>query len=129
MNKKIEKPDSEAERIVVFQEQAIRRTWHENTGWFAIVNVAAVLTDFVQPEGYVKDLQRRDKELVKGWGKLLLSFELKQRAVHSVSIALILKAHLPVSEPERAIAGGVASKAAVSLANSCTRKKPKGGKA
>lgn len=30
----------------------------------------AVLTDSVQPEGYVKDLRRRDKELAKGWGQI-----------------------------------------------------------
>lgn len=70
MSKKIEKPDNQAERIVVFQERAIRRSWHENAWWFAIVDVVAVLTDSVQPEGYVKDLLRRDKELAKGWGQI-----------------------------------------------------------
>ncbi len=59
-----------AERIVVFQEKAIRRTWHNEEWWFAIVDVVAVLTDSVQPEGYVKDLRRRDKELAKGWGQI-----------------------------------------------------------
>jgi DNA-damage-inducible protein D len=29
-----------------------------------------VLTDSVQPEGYVKDLRRRDPELAKGWGQI-----------------------------------------------------------
>jgi len=55
---------------VVFQEKAIRRTWHNEEWWFAIVDVVAVLTDSVQPEGYVKDLRRRDKELAKGWGQI-----------------------------------------------------------
>jgi hypothetical protein len=56
--------------MVVFQERAIRRTWHNAEWWFAIVDVVAVLTDSVQPEGYVKDLRRRDKELAKGWGQI-----------------------------------------------------------
>jgi hypothetical protein len=56
--------------IAVFQEQTIRRTWHNEEWWFAIVDVVAVLTDSVQPEGYVKDLRRRDKELAKGWGQI-----------------------------------------------------------
>ncbi len=57
-------------RIVIFQEKGIRRSWHRNEWWFAIVDVVAALTDSVQPEGYVKDLRRRDKELAKGWGQI-----------------------------------------------------------
>ena len=30
--------------------------------------MVGALTDSVQPEGYVKDLRRRDPELTKGWG-------------------------------------------------------------
>lgn len=63
-------PASETDRIVVFQERNIRRTWHNNEWWFAIVDVVAVLSESVQPEGYVKDLRRRDKELAKGWGQI-----------------------------------------------------------
>lgn len=54
--------------LVVFQEKVIRRTGHNEEWWFTIVDVVAILTDSVQPEGYVKDLRRRDKELAKGWG-------------------------------------------------------------
>lgn len=63
-------PGEPAGKIVVFQERSIRRTWHNEEWWFAIVHVVAVLTDSVQPEGYVKDLRRRDKELAKGWGQI-----------------------------------------------------------
>jgi DNA-damage-inducible protein D len=63
-------PNDVATRMVVFQERAIRRTWHNSEWWFAIVDVVVVLTDSVQPEGYVKDLRRRDKELAKGWGQI-----------------------------------------------------------
>ena len=70
MSKKIVDSGTPAERIVVFQEKAIRRAWHNNEWWFAIVDVVAVLTDSVQPDGYVKDLRRRDKELANGWGQI-----------------------------------------------------------
>ena len=45
MNNKITPsiPDSKG-RIVVFQEQAIRRTWHGEEWWFSVVDVCAVLT-------------------------------------------------------------------------------------
>ena len=56
--------------LIVFQEKAIRRTWHQEEWWIAIVDVVAGLTDSVQPEGYVKDLRRRDKESGKGWGQI-----------------------------------------------------------
>ena len=32
--------------------------------------MVGVLSDSVQPEGYVKDLRRRDSELAKGWGQI-----------------------------------------------------------
>ena len=72
MSKKVKPnlPRSVTDRIVVFQERSIRRTWHSDEWWFAIVDVVAVLSESVQPEGYVKDLRRRDKELAKGWGQI-----------------------------------------------------------
>jgi DNA-damage-inducible protein D len=63
--------------IAVFQETTIRRTWHNEEWWFAIVDVVAVLTDSVQPEGYVKDLRRRDPELAKGWGQIATPLQIQ----------------------------------------------------
>jgi hypothetical protein len=68
--KKITSPNEPAHHIAVFQEATIRRVWHNEEWWFAIVDVVGVLTDSVQPEGYVKDLRRRDPELAKGWGQI-----------------------------------------------------------
>ena len=59
-----------ANHIAVFQEATIRRVWHNEEWWFAIVDVVGILTDSLQPEGYVKDLRRRDPELAKGWGQI-----------------------------------------------------------
>lgn len=70
MSKKTSTSVTPENHLVVFQERSIRRTWHNEEWWFAIVDVVAVLTDSVQPEGYVKDLRRRDKELAKGWGQI-----------------------------------------------------------
>lgn len=70
MSKENMSTDLPENHLVVFQERSIRRTWHNEEWWFAIVDVVAVLTDSVQPEGYVKDLRRRDKELAKGWGQI-----------------------------------------------------------
>ena len=70
-------PSTAANHIAVFQETSIRRVWHGDEWWFAIVDVVGVLTDSVQPEGYVKDLRRRDPELAKGWGQIATPLQVK----------------------------------------------------
>ena len=83
MKKKAEAAAEPANHIAVFQETSIRRVWHNEEWWFAIVDVVGVLTDSVQPEGYVKDLRRRDPELAKGWGQIATPLVLRRRAVRS----------------------------------------------
>ncbi|WP_205747333.1 hypothetical protein [Desulfopila sp. IMCC35006] len=56
-------------KLVVFKDKQIRRTLHNNERWFVILDVVAALTDSIDPVGYFKDIRRRDKELVKGWGE------------------------------------------------------------
>ena len=57
-------------KIAIFRQKKIRRTIYKNEWWFVIVDVVAVLTDSVQPDGYLKDMRRRDLELNKGWGQI-----------------------------------------------------------
>ncbi len=60
----------ETTKIAIFKGQKIRKTIHNNEWWFVIVDVVSVLTDSVQPDGYIKDMRRRDPELSKGWGQI-----------------------------------------------------------
>lgn len=60
----------ESTKIAVFKGRQIRKILHNNEWWFAIVDVVMALTDSVQPEGYIKDMRRRDPELSKGWGQI-----------------------------------------------------------
>lgn len=53
--------------VALFQEQTIRRTWHDNQWWFVVVDVVAVLTDSRDPAQYVNRIRLRDKELAEGW--------------------------------------------------------------
>jgi len=57
-------------KIAIFRKREIRKTIHKNEWWFVIVDVVAALTDSVQPDGYIKDMRRRDPELSKGWGQI-----------------------------------------------------------
>jgi len=59
-----------ATKIAVFKGKDIRKTIYKNEWWFVITDVVAALTDSVQPDGYIKDMRRRDPELSKGWGKI-----------------------------------------------------------
>ncbi len=62
--------DSPERRIALFQRKEVRRTIHANEWWFVIADVVAALTDSVDPQGYIKDMRRRDPELSKGWGQI-----------------------------------------------------------
>jgi hypothetical protein len=57
-------------KIAVFRKKEIRKTLHNNEWWFVIRDVVAALTDSSQPDGYIKDMRRRDAELAKGWGQI-----------------------------------------------------------
>ena len=60
----------EAAKITLFKGRKIRKTIHNKEWWFVIVDVVAALTDSIQPDGYIKDMRRRDPELSKGWGQI-----------------------------------------------------------
>lgn len=60
MSKKTATPASGAEdRIVIFQEQAIRRTWHANEWWFSVIDVVGVLSESSYANRYWSDLKRK----------------------------------------------------------------------
>ena len=60
----------EETHIAIFRGKGVRRVIHNNKWWFAIVDIVAILTDSVDPNGYLKDMRRRDEELNKGWGQI-----------------------------------------------------------
>ena len=68
-------------RIALFQRMEVRRTIHNNEWWFVVVDVVTALTDSAAPQGYVKDMRRRDPELAKGWGQIATPFLLPPPAV------------------------------------------------
>jgi DNA-damage-inducible protein D len=57
-------------KIAIFKGKKIRKTLHKNEWWFVISDVVYALTDSIQPNGYIKDMRRRDPELSKGWGQI-----------------------------------------------------------
>ena len=63
--------EPEKKSLVVFQNKTIRRTLHNNEWYFAVADVVSVLTDSVNPAGYIKKIRRRDPILAQGWGQIV----------------------------------------------------------
>jgi DNA-damage-inducible protein D len=45
--------------LVVFEDRAIRRAWHEGAWWFSVVDVCALLTDSADAGAYWRKLKQR----------------------------------------------------------------------
>ncbi|MFH1916056.1 MAG: Bro-N domain-containing protein [Nanoarchaeota archaeon] len=56
--------------LVVFQNKKIRRTWFNEEWWFVAADIVEVLTDSTNPNGYLKDMRRRDEGFKEGWGQI-----------------------------------------------------------
>lgn len=55
----------ENSRGAVRQKREIRRAINNNEWWFIIRDVVAALTDSVDPQGYLKNMHRCDREQSK----------------------------------------------------------------
>ncbi len=51
--------DKKDKALVVFQDQKIRRIWHENQWFFSVVDVIEVLTDSPTPRQYWEKVKDR----------------------------------------------------------------------
>lgn len=68
---------TEATQIALFKGKKIRKVVFQGEWWFVITDVIAALTDTIQPEGYIKDMRRRDEELSKGWGQIAIPLSIE----------------------------------------------------
>ena len=59
MSKKTAISGKPENHLVVFQEKAIRRTWHNEEWWFSVVDVCSVLTDSPDAGAYWRKLKQR----------------------------------------------------------------------
>lgn len=61
---------NEAQKIVLFQEKQIRRTWYNTEWWFSVADVVEVLTDSQDVKQYIKKMRSRDPQLDSNWGTI-----------------------------------------------------------
>lgn len=54
-------------KIIVFEDKRIRRTWFNEEWWYVAVDIIEVLTNSKNPTGYLKDMRRRHESFAQGW--------------------------------------------------------------
>jgi len=57
-------------KMAVFQEKEIRRIWHQEEWWFAIVDVVEALSETKDVRQYIKKMRSRDPALNAKWGTI-----------------------------------------------------------
>ena len=50
------------DKLVVFQDKKIRRTWFNDEWWFSVIDIIEALTDSERPRKYWSDLKSKLQE-------------------------------------------------------------------
>jgi len=68
--------EKEDTHIALFKGKAIRRKWFNDEWWFVAADIVSALTDSKDPNGYLKDMRRRDEGFNEGWGQIATPLEI-----------------------------------------------------
>ena len=63
-------------KLALFEEKEIRKTWQNNKWYFSILDVVYTLTDSKDPKQYIKKLKLRDTEIQNNWGTICTLLEM-----------------------------------------------------
>ena len=55
--------DDEKNKLILFQNKGIRRTWFKEDWYYSLVDIVEALTDSPNPTDYLKKMRKRDAEL------------------------------------------------------------------
>lgn len=72
----VEKNEEEFTHIAIFKGKTIRRKWFNEEWWFVATDIVSALTDSKDPNGYLKDMRRRDEGFNEGWGQIATPLEI-----------------------------------------------------
>ena len=88
-------------KLVLFQENAIRRVWHNDEWYFSVIDVIAVLTDSKDPRTYWKVLKQRESQLVTICNQLkMTATDGKQRQTDCANTEGVLRIIMSVPSPK-----------------------------
>ena len=62
----------EEKKLIIFENQRIRRVWYKDDWWFSVVDVVGVLTESPNSNNYWKVLKHRENQLVTNCNQLKL---------------------------------------------------------
>lgn len=62
---------SDENKIVVFENKLIRRTWNDNAWWFVLEDIVQALADSNDPKQYIQKMKQRDEPLSQGWVQIV----------------------------------------------------------
>lgn len=58
-------------RIIVFDNEKIRRIWNNNEWFFSIIDIIRILTESTDAKQYINKMKQRNPELKKGWVQIV----------------------------------------------------------
>lgn len=92
-------------KLALFEEKEIRRTWHNEDWYFSVEDVVQILTDSVDVKQYIKKLKARDTELNNNWGTICTLVEMiakdgKKRKVRTANTKGILRIIQSIPSPK-----------------------------
>lgn len=64
-------------KLALFEEKEIRKTWEENKWYFSIEDVVYALTDSKDPKQYINKLRKRDEILSQGWVQIVHTLKME----------------------------------------------------
>lgn len=92
-------------KLALFEEKEIRRTWYKDDWYFSVEDVVQVLSNSVDVKQYVKKLKSRDEELNKNWGTICTLVEMiakdgKRRKIRTANTKGILRIIQSIPSPK-----------------------------
>lgn len=64
-------------KLALFEEKEIRKTWEENKWYFSIEDVVYALTNSKDPKQYISKLRKRDEFLNQGWVQIVHTLKME----------------------------------------------------
>ena len=66
-------------KLALFEEKEIRKTWQNNKWYFSIEDVVYALTDSKDPKQYINKLRKRDEYLNQGWVQIVHTLKMQTK--------------------------------------------------
>jgi hypothetical protein len=66
-------------RVVLFEDSAIRREWYNGQWYFSLSDIVYALTESTDVKQYIKKMRERDNELSANWGTICTLLELTSK--------------------------------------------------